>query len=201
MRRFNTLAGLLPRIWLLSDARNDEVLARVLRAHGRELGLVYRHYHLAPGPRRARFARLKALAAARGQMVVLAGTPAQARGWGAAGCYGPPATLAPRRKGLVMIATVHNLAQIGHAHRAGASAMMLSPVFSTRSHPGAPGLGVMRFGLLAARACAPVIALGGMSAARARRLGWPMWAAIDGLADNAGRAPARQRRQQGRNKY
>ena len=35
---------------------------------------------------------------------------------------------------------------------------------------------------LAARAKAPVIALGGMTAERAAELGWPRWGAIDGLS-------------------
>jgi len=60
--------------------------------------------------------------------------------------------------------------------------VLLSPVFPTRSHPGQPTLGPVRFRLLAARAGLPVIALGGMNRATARRLAWPRWAAIDGLS-------------------
>jgi thiamine-phosphate pyrophosphorylase len=52
-------------------------------------------------------------------------------------------------------------------------------VFPTRSHPGGKVLGPLRFRLLAARARLPVIALGGMDARRASRLGTPAWAAID----------------------
>jgi thiamine-phosphate pyrophosphorylase len=40
----------------------------------------------------------------------------------------------------------------------------------------------VRFRLLARQAGLPVIALGGMSAPRARALGWRCWAAIDGLS-------------------
>ena len=49
---------------------------------------------------------------------------------------------------------------------------MLSPVFATRSHPGTAGLGPTRFRLMAAQACLPVIALGGLNARTAKRLRW-----------------------------
>ena len=62
-----------------------------------------------------------------------------------------------------------------------ADALVLSPVFATRSHPGAPPLGPLRFRLLARQARVPVIALGGMTARRAAALG-AAWAAIDGLS-------------------
>ena len=61
--------------------------------------------------------------------------------------------------------------------------MLISPVFPTRSHPGAPVLGPVRFRLLAARSQVPVIALGGMTLHRARTLGVTKWAAIQGLID------------------
>ena len=61
-------------------------------------------------------------------------------------------------------------------------AVLLSPVFRTRSHPEAATLGPLRFRLLAQRARMPVIALGGMNADTAQRLDWPRWAAIDGLS-------------------
>ena len=60
--------------------------------------------------------------------------------------------------------------------------MLLSPVFATRSHPGGGTLGPVRFRLLARQARLPVIALGGMNAAKARALRWKRWAAIDGLS-------------------
>ena len=60
--------------------------------------------------------------------------------------------------------------------------IFLSPVFPTASHPGAITLGSAGFHALARLSSVPVIALGGMTAARARDLGWPRWGAIDGLA-------------------
>jgi len=80
------------------------------------------------------------------------------------------------------LATVHSLSEIGAANLLGADGLLLSPVFPTRSHPGGKSLGPLRFRLLARRAKAPVIALGGMDRRKAKRLGWKRWAAIDGLS-------------------
>jgi thiamine-phosphate pyrophosphorylase len=114
--------------------------------------------------------------------VVLADSALTAREWGADGIYGSPRALYPRRAGLLHLATAHGIGELGLAARLGADAALLSPVFPTRSHPGGKVLGAVRFRLLARQAGLPVIALGGMSAARARALGWPRWAAIDGLS-------------------
>ena len=46
----------------------------------------------------------------------------------------------------------------------------ITKVFPTRSHPGAPALGPVRFGLAARAGPGPVMALGGMNKARARHL-------------------------------
>lgn len=160
----------LPTIWLLSDARSDAGLDAALRRLPRGSGLVFRHYHLPEAERRARFDQVARLARARGHVVALAGSKGQAGRWGADLAYGPRGDLAP----------AHSLRELAQAGRA--VAVLLSPVFPTRSHPGAPSLGPLRFRLLAARSQVPVIALGGMNARSARRLKWPRWAGIDAFA-------------------
>lgn len=157
----------LPAIWLVSDARNDAVLEAALRLMPRGSGFIFRHYHLPEAERRARFEGLARLARARGHLVALAGSRAQARRWGADKAYGPGGHLAP----------VHDLRELARATRA--ESLLLSPVFPTRTHPGAKVLGPLRFRLLAERAKVPVIALGGMNRHGARRLQWPLWAGID----------------------
>jgi len=159
----------LPAIWLLSDARNDAVLEQALKRLPRGSGFVFRHYHLPEGERRRRWNKLARLARSRRISAVLSGSAALARRWGADGSYGAhqDATLA----------TAHSLRELRRAHRA--EAVLLSPVFLTRSHPGGKVLGPLRFRLLVGRSPVPVIALGGMSARRARRLKWPRWAGID----------------------
>lgn len=159
----------LPKIWLLSDARNDALLEQALKRLPRGSGFVFRHYHLAEDQRRARWNALLRIARAREITVVLSGSAAQARRWGADGSYGshPKATLA----------TAHSLRELRRA--AGAHGVLLSPVYPTRSHPGGKTLGPLRFRLLAAHSPVPVVALGGMNERAARRLKWPRWAGID----------------------
>jgi thiamine-phosphate pyrophosphorylase len=171
----------LPELWLLSDERNDATLEAALRRLPRGSGFIYRHYHLPDDERIARWWELRRVARSRRHVVILADSAMTAREWGADGLYGAPRALYPTRD-LLTLATAHDLAEIGLANRARADAVLLSPVFPTRSHPDARTLGPVRFRLLAAHAAMPVIALGGMTARTARRLAWPRWAAIDGLS-------------------
>lgn len=184
MRARQTPPIILPSLWLLSDARNDAALEAALHRLPRGSGFIFRHYHLPPAARRARFAALAALARRRGHAVVLAGSMAQARRWGADGAYAAPERLGPGGSGNggLRLATAHSLRELAAARRTRADAVLLSPAFPTRSHPGGEALGPLRFRLLAGRAGLPVIALGGMDERGARRLRWPRWAAIDGLS-------------------
>ena len=141
----------LPDLWLLSDERNDGVLERALRRLPRGSGFIYRHYHLPPGARIARWHALLRVARARGHLAILADSALTAREWGADGHYGAPRALYPTRR-LVTLATAHSLREIAEANRACADAVLLSPAFPTRSHPGAKALGPARFRLLATRA-------------------------------------------------
>lgn len=156
----------VPKCILLTDRRNDAALARAIARLPRGSALVFRHYHLPPAERAARLAQLRRLCAVRGVQVVLSGPG-----------YGPAARLSTRAP--LRLATAHSLREIGDAARARADAVLLSPVFPTRSHPGGKVLGPVRFLLLARQSPLPVIALGGMDRKRARRLPVHGWAAID----------------------
>ena len=186
----------LPRTWLVTDARTAAVLGHTLRALSRgsgphssgprgsgprRSGVIFRHYHLLPAARRAAFRQVLRLCRARGHVAVLAGSAREALAWGADGAYGPPALLAPGPAAL-RLCTAQSLRELAAAARARADAVLLSPVFPSRSHPGGRSLGPVRFLLLARRSPVPVIALGGMTAASARHLPTYGWAAIDGLA-------------------
>jgi thiamine-phosphate pyrophosphorylase len=172
----------LPRLWLLSDERNDHLLERCLQSFTQQLGFVFRHYHLAPEERLARFDALSQIARREGHLVILSDSTLTAREWGADGVYGAPLSIYPTRADLLRVATVHDMREIAQANRIGADAVMLSPVFPTRSHPGGKVLGPTRFRTLAGYAQMPVIALGGMTPTTSHRLGNPRWAAIDGLS-------------------
>ena len=169
----------LPLLWLLSDQRNDVGLERALATLPCGSGFVFRHYHMAEADRRARYQALAALARAHGHTVVLAGNVEQAQAWSADGSYGSTQAIA----GLpgLRLGTVHTGDELQAANRARLDGVFLSPVFATRSHPGAVPLGVQGFSVLAQQALMPVIALGGMTYARAREIDWPRWGAIDGL--------------------
>ncbi|QDK34111.1 thiamine phosphate synthase [Sphingomonas sp. IC081] len=173
----NRQPPLAPDIWLVSDARNDATLETALARLPRGSGLVLRHYHLPPAERRIRFAVLKRMARRFGHVIVLSGTAREARKWGADGAYGAAGNLT-HGPAILRLVTVHSLRELARAHRARADMAVVSPVFATRSHPGGKTLGPTRFRLLAARAQVPVIALGGMTAHRARTLPARKWAAI-----------------------
>lgn len=175
----------LPLLWLFSDARNDAALEGALARLPHGSGFVFRHYHLAGPERRARFDQLAALARAHGHTVVLAGDAANGAkwgaGWGADGVYGSVARIASQAGGL-RLGTAHDGDELQAANQAQLDGVFLSPVFPTRTHPGAGVLGIHGFTVLAQQALVPVIALGGMTAEGARALNWPRWGAIDGLA-------------------
>jgi len=162
----------LPRVWMLTDERQGTALWDAIGRLPRGAGVVVRHYSLPERERQALARRI----ARRGLFVAYAGPDMGARRAGAKAIYGTGPSRLPR------IQPVHNRAEIVAAERSGAALMLLSPVFPTRSHPGARALGLLRFGMLASGTRTPVIALGGMTSRRSRRvcrLGAAGWAAID----------------------
>lgn len=169
----------LPRFWLLTDERQGDALWPALDRLPRGAGVIVRHYALDRGDRDALVTRIRRIARRRGLILVVAADARQATRWRADGIYQASRCGRP----LLLLATAHDRAELVAAARARADAVLLSPVFPTRSHPGARGLGPARFGLLARTARVPVIALGGMTSAKAKRLqplGAYGWAAIDG---------------------
>lgn len=160
----------LPTRWLMTDERMGEGLWRALARLPRGGGVVFRHYSLAPAERRRLFARVRAVALRRGLVLVRAGATRMA---------GEMGTHARRGSGLVTW-PVHDVGEARAARRAGADAVFVSPVFATRSHPGAASLGQRRARLIGRVAGVPMIALGGMTETRFRRLrGFHGYAAID----------------------
>lgn len=177
----------LPLIWLFTDARLGDALFVAVAALPPGSGIVLRHDDLAPG-RRWRLARRLART---GHLLLLAGPPALARRWGAAGVHlrQPRAKQAAQahRLGLIVSMPVHDAREARAARRANADLAFVSPLHPTRSHPGAPALGQKAWLRLARLAGAQPVALGGMTAKRARTLNrasrasglTPGWAAID----------------------
>ena len=167
----------LPKLWLLTDERQGAPLGPGLPRRPRAGGGAVRHYSLPAADRRRLFARITALGRARGWTVLLAGDAALARAWRADGHYGPAG-----RSGGLHMAPVHDRAEGRAAERAHADLLVLSPLFPTRSHPGAKTLGTLGFAVLARTTRLPVIALGGVTKRHAtlvKRLGAHGWAGID----------------------
>ncbi len=169
----------LPLLWLLSDQRNDAVLERALRRLPPGSGFVFRHYHLDGEARITRYRALLSLAKGLGHVVVAAGRQDLIGPAGGDGVYARPEDLTGDR---LRLATAHDADEILAAEGVGAHGVFLSPVYPTASHPGGATLGPTGFSQLAQTTRLPVIALGGMTAARAEAIGWPRWAAIDGLS-------------------
>jgi thiamine-phosphate pyrophosphorylase len=167
----------LPRRWLMTDERLGARLSSAIGRLPDGGGVVFRHYSLAPAERRELFEQVKKAACERGLLLLLAGSAQEAQAWGADGSHGRGAGAGLRT------APAHDLAGIRAAEQAGAALIFLSPVFETRSHPGAAVLGPERFDELAAQTKLPSLALGGMTEERFGRLRNAYgWAAIDAWA-------------------
>jgi thiamine-phosphate pyrophosphorylase len=174
----------IPRLWLMTDERvgKDDLLDAV-RTLPRGAGVIFRHYSLPEPERRALFDRVRAIARQRGLVVLVSGSMRQAAAWRADGWHGTGQGRCARP--VLHSAPAHGMCEMRAAERAKADLLFLSPVFPTRSHPGAPTLGRIRFAMLARQARIPVIALGGMTGMRAKGLkssGIYGWAAIDALS-------------------
>lgn len=160
----------LPRLWLMTDERIGEALWEALERLPRGAGVVFRHYATPADERRRMLAKIARIARRRGLALVAAGEGAAAHG-----SHGRR----PRRTGALHTRSAHTRREALAAQRAGADAIFVSPVYPTRSHPGARPLGRIGLRLMIRGLQVPVIALGGMTAHRARSLPIYGWAAID----------------------
>lgn len=170
----------LPTIWLLTDERLGEGLWDAVRRLPRGAGIVFRHHATAPSERRALALRLRRIARARGLTLVTAGLS------GFDGLHWHRG--APRHAAALVTASAHSARELRSAQRAGADIVFLSPAFPTASHPGAPALGPVRFGLMRGSG-GVVLALGGVDGRNAARLRADGFGAIS--AWSGPRPPAR----------
>ena len=155
--------------------------------------VILRHYGAADREAMAR--RLAVLCRRHGIRLLVGADPRLAVAVGAGGVHWPEAMARRglargRRPGWLVTAAAHSPAALLGAARAGADAVLVSPVFATQSHPGAPPLGALRFAILCRSSPVPVYALGGVTAANARRLvlaGAAGLAGIGGFGETAPR--------------
>jgi thiamine-phosphate pyrophosphorylase len=168
----------IPRLWLMTDARIADALARIIAAMPPRSAVVVRPYALGESASEQTLRTLRRIARAKRHLLLLAGR-GDARGYdgrhGYNGCM----------KGRPVSVPVHDRREAARARRAKVAVLLVSPVFPTRSHAQAKPIGRRGFRMLAAHAGGRAIALGGMDAAQFRRLrfdGAHGWAGIDALA-------------------
>ena len=162
----------LPTRWLMTDERMGDALWPALRRLPRGAGVIFRHHATPVAARRRLFAQVRAIARHRGLVLIRAGAVRMA---GEEGSHGRPG------HGIVTW-PAHDRCEAARARRAGAQAILVSPIFSTRSHPGASSLGPRRAAAIARGLPLAAIALGGMAERRfrgLRRLGFHGYAGID----------------------
>ncbi|WP_082464024.1 thiamine phosphate synthase [Sphingomonas sp. Leaf17] len=167
----------------MTDERMGDALWPALRALPPGSGVVFRHYATPSFARRALFVRVRRIARAR-RLVLVA-----ARSVGLGRCDGVHGHGRERGPG-IRTWPAHRRAEALAGVRAGADALFVSPVFATRSHPGAAALRLGQAVRIGRGLGRPVIALGGMTAMRFRRIrryGFDGWAAIDGVTPQTGR--------------
>ncbi|WP_294195659.1 thiamine phosphate synthase [uncultured Sphingomonas sp.] len=168
-----------PIRWLMTDERQGDDLWRALERLPRGGGVIFRHYRTPAAERKALFARVRRVTRRRGLVLVRAGIYPLRGADGVHGC----------RDSRIITWPAHDRREAIAGIRAGAQILLVSPVFATRSHPGARALGPGRAAAIARGLPATVIALGGMDARRWRRIarhGFDGYAAIDGWSDGRG---------------
>ena len=177
-----------PSRWLMTDERMGDLLIPTLLTLPPGSGVVFRHYSLSGRDRRALFTQARRIARARRLVLVVARPDRVGR---ADGVHGTAKGAGLRTW------PAHDRRQAVAGVRAGAALLFVSPVFATRSHPGARPIGAARAAAIGRGLGAGLVALGGMTGRRfraVRELGFVSWAAVDGLTSPLPLSRERERR-------
>lgn len=160
----------------MTDERMGDSLFAAIEALPRGAGIVFRHHATGRAARRALFERVARVAQRKHLMLIRGG--AGRLGRGEAGVHGNGRLSRPGLRTW----PAHSRAEAIAGKRAGAEMLFVSPVYPTRSHPGAQALGPLRAAGIGRGLGLNIIALGGMDSRRflrLRGLGFQGWAAID----------------------
>jgi thiamine-phosphate pyrophosphorylase len=169
--RRKPLSRALPFAILFTDPQRSPEPVALALALPRGAGLAYRAFG---APDAAEVAgRLGRIARRRGVILLIGADAVRVRG---AGVH-LPERMATRVRaikaahpGAIVTAAAHSLPAILRARRAGADAVIVSPVFASASPSAGRPMGAMRFAALARAAGVPIYALGGITANTAPRL-------------------------------
>lgn len=192
-RALNPAARLPPLILLTDDVRLPDPFG-VAASLPRGCAVILRHRDQAA--RAALAQRLRKITHEHDVLLLISQDARLARAVGADGLHLPErlAGTAAHWKTLqpnwFVTAAAHSAASLAAAARARADAVLLAPVFPTRSHPERATLGVLRASNIARQIPVPAYALGGVNCRTAMRLTGSSFAgiaAIEGLAGSHSR--------------
>ncbi len=169
----------VPACWLMTDARLGRAMPHIAAHMPPRSAIVVRPYALAAAGRTELIRALRRIARAKRHLLLLSGAGA-APGFDGRHA-GRGASTARKRRGFTSM-PVHDSREAAAALRARADAVLISPVWPTRSHAGAPAIGLAGFVRLASAFGGRAVALGGVTRQKFRGLryhGATGWAAID----------------------
>lgn len=158
----------LPNLLFFTDPARVASPEAVAERLPRGAGIVFRAFAAENAVEQGR--RLRAIADAQGLLLLAGAHPGLAEGIGADGLHMPerlvgeiPKLRAEHARYLITVAA-HDLKAIQAAERAGADAVIVSPVFTSNSPSAGEPLGVGSLKALVAATALPVYALGGVRA-------------------------------------
>jgi thiamine-phosphate pyrophosphorylase len=163
------LRALPPMLFFTDPERTPRALGVIARLP-KGAGVVYRAFGRADALSAGR--PLRAAARARGVIFLVGADPRLARRLRADGVHWPERLVSRRARRSPGLATAaaHDLKAVRRAHLARVDAIILSPIFPSRSPSAGPALGVTRLAALARATKTPVYALGGVGRPTVRRL-------------------------------
>lgn len=179
----------LPRLIFLTDENHPKGPQAIVRRLPSGSAVILRHY---TDPNRVEIAR-QLIAETRGRhiRVLIAGDARLALRVGAHGIHLPETMTRHcawtwqnwQKPSWLITAAAHSPKALLRAKRLGAHAALLSPVFTTASHPKSRPLGVLRFASWCRTSPIATYALGGVTQANARRLKGCNIQGIAGISD------------------
>lgn len=164
----------MPPLLLFTDPGRTPDPAGAAERLPRGAGVVYRAFGAADAPTEG--ARLAGVCRRKGVILIVGADPSLAARLGAAGVHlpqrlaGRAGTVRALRRRYLVTAAAHGLASALVARRAGVEALVVSPVFPSRSPSAGRPLGARALASLIREVKIPVYALGGVDARTVRAL-------------------------------